>query len=346
MHVLRALNDSDAFVREHGIELSEKFFRNGVPSPELWPRLNELANDLAITVRYQLAFTLGEVKGRAKIAPLAAIARRDLDSSWTQAAILSSLAEGAGELFANLSADRSVSGSRPGQEFLRQLALLVGAKNNKGEVTQVLGFLATANEPARSFALARALGEGLQRAGSSLAAMGDNVKELLLFAGKTAADNQAAEAARAQAVQLLGMTSFAESGSLLLSLLNQSQPQSVQLAAISTLARFSDDHVGPGLTKRWDSLTPRLRAEAVAALLARPDRAIALLKAIESGAIRSSALDATQIKFLRNHRDKSVRELAVKVLATPASSRQQIIDAFMPALDLRGDPLHGRKNYQ
>jgi len=345
-HVLRALNDSDASVREHGIKLSEKFFRNGVPSPELWPRLNELANDPAITVRYQLAFTLGEMKGRAKIAPLAAIARRDLDSSWTQAAILSSLAEGAGELFANLSADSGVSGSRPGQEFLRQLALLVGAKNNKGEVAQVLGFLATVNEPARSFALARALGEGLQRAGSSLAALGGNVTELLVSAGKTAADNQAAEATRAQAVQLLGMTSFAESGSLLLSLLNQSQPQSVQLAAISTLARFSDDHVGPGLTKRWDSLTPRLRAEAVAALLARPDRAVALLQAIESGRIRSSALDATQIKFLRNHRDKSVRELAVKVLATPASSRQQVIEAFMPALDLRGDPLHGRKIYQ
>jgi len=35
------------------------------------------------------------------------------------------------------------------------------------------------------------------------------------------------------------------------------------------------------------------------------------------------------------------------VLATtPAGSRQQVIEAFTPALNLKGDPLHGRKIYQ
>src|SRR5207244_520436 len=104
---------------------------------------------------------------------------------------------------------------------------------------------------------------------------------------------------------------------------------------------------GPELARHWNLLTPRVRAEALRVLLARPDRANALLQAIESGAIHSSALDSTQIKFLLNHRDNSVRRLAAKVLAAkPASTRQQAIDAFMPALSLKGDPAHGHKIYQ
>src|SRR5438445_6713782 len=85
-HVMTGLNDPDGVVREHAIVLAEKLFRDGVTSPRLLGKLQELANDSSITVRYQLAFTFGEIKGDAKIAPLAAIAKRDLESSWTQAA--------------------------------------------------------------------------------------------------------------------------------------------------------------------------------------------------------------------------------------------------------------------
>src|SRR5260221_13637981 len=113
-HVLTALHDSDATVREHAVKLSENFFANGSPSAKLAAALTELANDPEITVRYQLAFTLGEVKGSAKIPPLAVIAKRDMESSWEQAAILSSLAEGAGELFLKLSSDMSVCDSKSG----------------------------------------------------------------------------------------------------------------------------------------------------------------------------------------------------------------------------------------
>jgi putative heme-binding domain-containing protein len=90
-----------------------------------------------------------------------------------------------------------------------------------------------------------------------------------------------------------------------------------------------------------------VRSEALSVLLAKPDRATALLQAMQAGAIRTSALDSTQIKFLRNHRDQNVRHLALKVLAAkPATTRQQVIDAFMPALNLKGDPAHGKKIYE
>ena len=236
--------------------------------------------------------------------------------------------------------------SKPGEEFLRQLVMLVGAKNKSEEVAQALDFIGKVKQPDLSFALVHALGDGLRRAGVSLAGV-ESIKRIFKSAAQTAVNGQVAEATRAQAVELLALTSFAESGQLLLSLLNLNQPQAVQLAALSTLGRFTDPQIGPELTAHWNSLTPRLRAEALRVLLARSDRASALLQAIESGGIHSSALDSTQIKFLRNHRDKAVRQLAAKVLsAKPASTRQQAIDSFMPALALKGDPAHGHKIYQ
>jgi putative membrane-bound dehydrogenase-like protein len=345
--VLGALGDPDEAVREHAIKLSEKFFNHGLPSEKLLSKLQDLANDPSIRVRYQLAFTLGEINAPAKIAPLATIAKRDLESSWTQAAILSSLASGAADVFKIVAGETNVRDSKAGQDFLKQLATLIGANNKKEEVAQILEFINQANRPEISFALVRALSDGLQRAGESLPTAGGKVTEILTAAKRTAVDGQSAEAARVQAVQVLGVATFPEAGPTLGSLLDLQQPQPIQLAALSTLARFNDPAVGPELTKRWESMTPRLRSEAITVLLARADRVTSLLKAIEAGTIRATDLTTTQTKFVRAHSDKSVRELAKRVLSTqPASTRQQVIDSFLPAIELKGDSIHGKKIYQ
>jgi putative membrane-bound dehydrogenase-like protein len=335
--ILRALSDTDEVVREHAIKLSEKLFNHGAASEQLLSKIQYLANDPSIRVRYQLAFTLGEVKGMGKIAPLATIAAHDLENSWIQAAVLSSVAEGAGDLF-NIA-------SKTDKNFLRQLVMLVGAQNKKEEVAQVIDFIGKITEP-EAFVLVRALSDGLERAGSSLPVESGRVKEILVAAKRTAVDTQALATIRVQAVQVLGITTFDKSSDTLLSLLDLQQSQPVQLAALSTLARFNDSAIGTELTKRWESLTPRLRSEAVTVLLARADRATALLKAIEAGRIRPSVLTTAQIKFVRGHSNKSVRELAAKVLsAQSASTRQQVINSFLPAIDLKGDAVHGKKIY-
>ncbi len=344
-HLLTALDDKEAAVREHAVKLSERFKTSA--DNRLWSRLRQMRNDPDPLVRYQLAFTLGEFNRPGKVEGLITIAERDFADPWTQAAILSSLAEGAGEMFAVLASDSRVRDSKPGQDFLRQLVVLVGAKNHSEEVGDVLKFIGKSDDPALTFTMTRALGDGLQRAKKSLASAGDSVKGILTRAKAIAANESALETQRLPAIQLLAYTSYDEAGKLLLGLVDLKQPQPVQLAALSTLARFADAAVGNELTSRWNSLTPRLRAEALAALLARPERATALLQAIESGAVRASVLDSTQVKFLSTHRDKSVRQLAAKILeAKPASTRQQVINEYMPALNLNADPANGKKIYE
>ncbi len=343
---LRALDDAEPWVRVHAVRLSEKFSLNSSSSDPLFNKLMTMVSDSSNLVRYQLAFTLGEFFDGRKTKALAQIARRDAESPWIQAAILSSLANGAGEVFTELSADNNFAGSKPGQDFLRQLVLLVGAKNKPDEVSQVLAFIGKVNEPALSFSLVRALGEGLKRAGSTLAQVDQagNLKTLFAQAKKLAADAQAAEPTRVEAVQLLGLSSYAAADVILVPLLNSGQPEAVQLAAIATLAHFSEPQISADLTAHWASFSPRVKSQAIAVLLARPERAISLLNAIQSGTIKSDDLTTAQARFLRNHRDAAVSRLALQVLgAASANKLQAVVDAFQPALSLKGDAAAGRQ---
>jgi putative heme-binding domain-containing protein len=228
------------------------------------------------------------------------------------------------------------------------LVSLVGAKHKPSEVAQALTFLAKVSDPAVSYSLARSLGEGLQHAGSSLQKVdaGDSVKLIFAQAEKTAANSQDAEATRLAAIRLLGLTSYAQSGKTLVGLLKPVETSAIQVAAVSTLARFPEPKMATELIERWAAFEPPVRSEALAALLARPDRAIALLNAIQSGSIQPSDLTTSQIKFLQKHSHKEVHELAGKVLgAAIGKKRQQVIDAYQPALQLAGDAAKGKEVY-
>ena len=63
-YVLRALDDQDPGVREHGVRLSERIVAAHGLSDSLWRRLKARVDDPDLRVRYQLAFTLGEIQSR------------------------------------------------------------------------------------------------------------------------------------------------------------------------------------------------------------------------------------------------------------------------------------------
>jgi len=168
---------------------------------------------------------------------------------------------------------------------------------------------------------------------------------LLARARTAVVDPAAADATRIEAARLLGTTSFEQSGETLLSLLNNDQPQPVQVAAVEALDAFPAPQVAPAMIERFATFPPQVRAAAVAALLRRPERATAMLHAIEAGKMRSSDVTSAQASTLRSHRDAGVRELANKVLSA-TSSREPIVRQFQPALTLAGDAARGHAIYQ
>src|SRR5262249_52211923 len=171
----------------------------GVPSRQLWEKLRQRASDPVIGVRYQLAFTLGEVRHPERLEVLTQIARRDSCEPMMRAAILSSLAVGAAEMFQSLENDSTTAGRA---EMLRELAGIVGAATQPADLVRVRQVLVADRAPLVAFPIARGLGTGLRRAGSSFEKAGVDLNPLLDRAAVLASDPTATNSARLEAISL------------------------------------------------------------------------------------------------------------------------------------------------
>ncbi|HTD88772.1 MAG TPA: PVC-type heme-binding CxxCH protein, partial [Candidatus Binatia bacterium] len=244
--VANALADPDPRVRAQAVRKARTF-------AELLP----LAGDSSAIVRYEVAFALGEHKGKTKTLALAAIARADPSDPWIQMAVLNSAGDEAVDL---LSVD--------GPEFKKALLHQVGARNKREEIERVMQFLNTAE-----ITYALAFAEGAARVSD----------EVVGRAMKIAQDPNSPE--RVTAVKLVGFATSPDRIPMLLSLINPGEAEPIQRAAIAALARGSGARTAAQLVAAWPSLTPSLRAEAMSLLLGRPERALVLLDAVASGTI-------------------------------------------------------------
>jgi putative membrane-bound dehydrogenase-like protein len=347
-HLLQTLSDADGVLREHAVRLAEGFLQNGVPSRELWTKLSACASDPVVGVRYQLAFTLGEIRHPERLGVLARIARSDAAEPMMRAAVLSSLAEGAGEMFSLLATETGGPATATGRpEFLRELAAVVGAANQSADLERVREALVSTRDPLIGFTLARGLGDGLRRAGSSFEKAEVNLESLLGRAAATATDAQAPSSARLEAVALLAFGHGAESEKTLLQLLEAQQPQAVQLAALTSLDRLSPAELAAALLGRWSSLTPTIRDKVVDVLLKRPDRTGGLLSAMEGGIVQRRDLSLLQAVALRQHADPTLQKRAIKVIgAASDAKRDEVVRRFLPVIELRGDVRRGKALFQ
>ncbi|MCX6863989.1 MAG: HEAT repeat domain-containing protein, partial [Verrucomicrobia bacterium] len=100
-HLTVALADRDERVREHAVKWVEPRVTGSDPAAKsLQALLLKLVEDPSLRVRYQVALTLGAWSGPERNKALARILLRDGEHSWVQAAVLSGLSTGAGEVLA------------------------------------------------------------------------------------------------------------------------------------------------------------------------------------------------------------------------------------------------------
>jgi putative heme-binding domain-containing protein len=153
---------------------------------------------------------------------------------------------------------------------------------------------------------------------------------------------------RLSAIRLLGLAPYAETRSNLLWLaVHPTALKDYRSAALDALSRSGHEEFGSDVLGVWSQLTPALRTEALGRLLQRTAWAGALLKAIAAATVQPADLSIAQQAQLRSHRDASIREQAVKALGRAATAeRQSVVEAFQPALNLKGDATNGRKTFQ
>lgn len=350
--VLKALSADQAKVREHALHLAESM----TTQVDIRNAVTLLADDADLRVRYQLAFTLGAFSGEASTQALRKLAVRDGADSWMQLAILSSIGNRRGEFLASLLTDVKTRQLPYVRALMNLVATQIGAANAKDDLVLFLKQLDTLSADTADKVLAEELVKSLvskQPASRELfsTAAGGKAKEILATmireAQTTAHDMAKSPIERVAAIRSLATGSFADNQALFTEMLQSQQPQPVQAAALETLARFENSEIPALILSVWPSQTPQLRATSIETLFTRPKWIVAFLDAVEKQVIARGDLDPARIALLQKHQDDTIRARSMKLFAgATLARRQEVVDAYQTALNLKGDVDRGRTHFR
>src|SRR5690606_2337208 len=97
------------------------------------------------------------------------------------------------------------------------------------------------------------------------------------------------------------------------------------------------------LIKRWASLTPSLREQAIGTFLGSEPRISQLLDALEAGVVDPSVISWPRQGGLMANGNEHLRNRARDLLADKNASHQEVIKTYQEALTLTGNPENGKQ---
>ena len=348
-----ALKGPDAGLRENALRLAEPLLAE---SGSLREAVLGMADDPHPAVRFQLAFTLGEMKEQRALDALTRILVSDAGDRWVRMAVLSSVANATVKLLSRLQSGFPdfLDEPQPGTlEVVRQMADVIGQSRNKAKVGEWLKLAAEVGAEASRWRIAAIAGIV-----PSLRNWGIPMEELLEESGvskqvakwtprlmEMALDSEHEADERANAIDLLAFLHRPELAPRLEKLLNPHEPVAVQVAAARALESWPGDSIGKRLIAGWATYTRPVRQEVIEALFSRPDQINKFLDLLEQGEIQVSELAAHHREQLLENENAAVRERAKKLFATKADFEKLIRELNGKVLHLRGDPVRGEKAY-
>ncbi|MDB5389514.1 MAG: putative rane-bound dehydrogenase domain protein [Planctomycetaceae bacterium] len=355
--VLTALSDPHPGVREHAVKLSDSFVNQ---SEKLVEKLLSMTGDDTYRVRWQLAFTLGEIKSPAGAEGLARLARKDIADPDMRTAWLSSIVGQAGPLFVRLLADQEFRAQPAAQLLLAQIAGVAGAIKEGHHAEQVLSGLTLSqnlNLTTRQ-ALLQALGDGLARNGKTIAGLVQSneisaetkaaVTGMFESAAKTLSNKDAPLPERAAAIGLLAFADVKLAQPVLTDLLLPQTPPPLQIAGIKALSQLGPEGIEQLLVTPWRGYTPTVRREVVDLLLRSVPRMEFLMSSVSEGKIKPSEVERDKKQLLLNHPNETVRNAAKKVFGGDVNSNRGkvIADYQKGMMSLQGDAARGKLIFQ
>jgi len=350
--VLAALIDSDAIVRAHALRVAESLVAQSVA---ITNRFSNMTTDGDIQVRYQLAFSLGAAQGKTRYQALTRLALSDHQDKWMPVAISSSLFQGAGFVFRELTTHAAFLKTTTGQQFMLTLATQIGARQRADELAAVLQSLSSIKNhdatlaPKVMEALVKNI-EGEQRT-KLLASTGENaamvLQQLIVESMDIAQSPQESTEKRAAAIRSLQLAKFADIKSIMVDLLDLTEPFGVRAAVIETLGSYTDDQAAEMLITNWRSLGPSLRSRAAETLLSRANWVTLLLNAVQTERIARGEIDPARIQLLKAHPDKNIAQRVADIfMSSPSGDRLAVIKEYQSALDTLGDAGKGKEVFK
>lgn len=358
--IMPLLQDPVAEVRRHGVRLSEPFLNK---SSELLTSVLRLVSDPAPEVRLQLAYSLGECRDEQAASALATLGSAADRDPYLTAGVLSSVGER--NVVSVLRSTFTLPAGRRPEKFVESLLTIAAATGNEATVGSVVSQLAAMNDPMqmgwRWSTLARVLDAADRRRlsiGDSLTAEAkEEIARIYAAARKSIEAEKSTDDQRVSALQLLGREVGAGTRSighgaapddeeLVATLMATRYSPAVQSAAVLAIARLAGPNALTRLLSRWPDATPRLRAEMLDTILARDSWLEDLLSAVEAGTVKPGDFDAVRRQRLISHKSESIRSRAERLLAgAVASTRQELIAAWQPAISKKGDKERGREAF-
>jgi putative heme-binding domain-containing protein len=341
-----ALSDRSSRVREQAVRVAEPRLGS---SPELLQSALSLAGDDDPRVRFQLAFALGAVKDPASGRALSRIARRSAADPWIRTAVLSSSASFAADILIDLMADTPLRSSAEGAQLVRSLLSVCGARARDDEVARVVLAISRLGDRAEQRSCSQALGDGLRRAGRDLdpgrlppGPARELLTNLFAEASRAALDPDTDPAAREPSIRLLACAPWTLAGETLTALLDPTQPEAVQAAAIQGMARRADAAVTACLLDRWRTFTPGVRPAAIDAMLGRKERTLALLRLAAQDPAVLATLHPAHRGVIRQSDDPEIAAMASQVFGVESrGDRERVVAAYRRSLALPRDPGRG-----
>ncbi len=393
-----AIEDPQYGVREHAVRLAERF-------PELEGKVSRMIEDPSPHVQLQMALSLGEflvaAKDRAATArermtvpasrplpdgrgsvraleALAALAVIQGENRYFRTAILSSSADHPLELLQLMVRQSSAPAreARGMNQFLSEIALLIGAGRDAGKIQSFLRLISSAASLAtedRRVAGLTGLARGLQISGVTrfkipsaeglLKSVLTNPSEKVQIAARSVArhfelhtflsvatkeslEGRLAPARRVMAIYSLAGGAYDQVRPVFQQLLSANLEPELMKATIQSLSLFDEAEVGALLVSRWKSLGPSVRNDVLDVMLGHRQRVAILLDAIESGQIERNALDLSRKEKLLRNPDEKIASRSRQVLREQPSDRVPVLQAFRSALEETGDAARGKELFE
>lgn len=358
-NLLLALKDSEPEIRRAAVRLSESHLNQ---SQTLQEQVLTLANDEAHVVRFQAAFTLGEMNHPQAADALYQIIRQDFQDEWIRTAVLSSLSETTAPFLISLLNDTEFAASPEAKPLLSQLANVIGTRRQAPEINQILEVTSRfqapgekANTAAVQDEVVLAIGQGLKRGGKTIldfakgneSAATQLVQDRITHAKQVAADRQQSVAARQQAIELLSCTDLTTAEAALMPLLAAREPQVIQISVVEALTSFTDTQIADLLLEQYPSLTPGVRTEIVNRLLRRQNWIVQLLAAISDRTVSLSQIPQVRRTILLKSSNPTIKKQAEKLFAGEVlGPRREIIAAYQKELSTDSNLSAGQRVFK
>jgi len=367
--VMLGLADKSAYVRQHAVRVSEHLLDGSLraaPNPDaaavqfdrLTDALLALVDDPSIRVRFQLAFSLGELTDPRAAAALARLAIGDLHNEQIQIAVLSSATGKMPEMFAEL---LTLTNLAPPLALIERWLGVATAMGDDDALCTALAAIGDAQQRPLTdwrYAALAAFLDSLNQSGGSLFEFNEQASPQLqthvgslspIFrrAYQVAIDDSAPPEQRQVAIRLFGRGVASDKGDIgtLIRLAAPDVPSLLQHSALENLAHRREPEVASWLLDHWDDFGPTLRADIVRMLTSRLTWSKILLTRMQQGSLSAAEIGLAQRQALLTSSDESVRVAAELVFGEPDSERAKVVADYGDILSLSGDAARGASLY-